>query len=56
LYPKQTTQFGGLATIIEYNPILNGAEEEIEVDLAFNLQGVEPGEKTGTIIATASYY
>jgi len=55
MYPKQTTQFGGLATIIEYNPILSGSEEEIEVDLAFDLKEVEPGEKEGTIRATAMY-
>ena len=55
-FSQQTTQFGGAVAPVEYQPILvGGSIEEIEVDLAFDLTNTAPGNKIGTIKATAMY-
>jgi len=53
-FDHTVANFGGAGAVVGQEVILNG-QHEIEVDLAFDLTNTAPGNKIGTIVATAEY-
>ena len=54
-FPMQQANLGSGVEVLSQNVTLDGTQEEIEIDMAFDLRGADSGLKFGTIIARAEY-